>query len=230
MKLPAVIVNFKTYPTGSGEKALEMAKIHAKVAKETGVGIAIAVQAVDLRMIASEVDIPVLAQHFDFAEEGSYTGHITPYAVKASGAFGSLLNHSERRLSLDDIEESLDMARNLGLYTIVCADSAYTGNAVSKLDPDMVAVEPPELIGGDVSVCNAHPQLVRDSVEMIGKGKVLVGAGVKNKKDVQMAIHYGASGVLVASGITKSLDPEKALMDLVNGITDPYSGPVDAEC
>lgn len=230
MNLPAVIVNFKTYPTASGEKALELAKIHAKVAKEKNVSIAVAVQAVDLRMIINEVDIPVLAQHFDFAEQGSYTGHVTPYSLKAIGAYGSILNHSERRLSLDDIEESLDLARRLGLFTVVCADSAYTGSAVSKLDPNLVAVEPPELIGGDISVCTANPQLISDSVAMIGKDKVLVGAGVKTKEDVQMAIHHGASGVLLASGITKALDPEKVLAELVDGILEPYKGSVDTAC
>ncbi len=222
MNLPIVIVNFKTYPGAGGEGALVLAKMHAKVAREKGVSIAVAVQAVDLRMIASEVDIPVLAQHFDFADEGPFTGHITPHALKAAGAFGSLLNHSEKRLSLDDIEESLDLARSMGLFTVACADTAYTGGALAALNPDLVAVEPPELIGGDVSVCTANPQLISDAVNMIGKGRVLVGAGVKTKEDVQAALYYGASGVLVASGITRALDPEKALHDLVDGLKEPY--------
>ena len=220
MKLPVIIVNFKTYSGAVGPGALELAKIHAKVAREKGVSIAVAVQAVDLRMIASEVDIPVLAQHFDFAEEGPFTGHLTPYALKSAGAFGSLLNHSEKRLSLDDIEESVDLARRLGLFTIACADTPYTGSALAKLDPDLVAVEPPELIGGDVSVCSANPQLVKDAVKMIGEGKVLVGAGVKTGQDVRAALIAGAGGVLVASGITRSPDPEKALHDLVNGLKE----------
>lgn len=224
MQLPIIIVNFKTYAGAVGDGALNLAKIHAKVARETGAHIAVAVQAVDLRMIASEVDIPVFAQHFDFAEEGPFTGHVTPYALKASGAFGSLLNHSEKRLSLDDIEESVDLARRLGLFTVVCADTPYTGSALAKLDPDLVAVEPPELIGGDVSVCTANPQLVKDAVKMIGKGKLLVGAGVKTGQDVSAALKAGASGVLVASGITRSLDPEKALYDLVNGLKGYASG------
>ncbi len=222
MKLPVIIVNFKTYSGAVGQGAFELAKILAKVAREKDVSIAVAVQAVDLRMIASEVDIPVLAQHFDFAKEGPFTGHLTPYALKSAGAFGSLLNHSEKRLSLDDIEESLDLARSLGLFTVACADTAYTGSALVALNPDLVAVEPPELIGGDVSVCTVNPQLISDAVNMIGKGRVLVGAGVKTKYDVQTAIHYGASGVLVASGITRALDPEKALHDMVDGLKYPY--------
>jgi triosephosphate isomerase (TIM) len=218
MKTPLLVVNFKTYPSASGEKALEMAKIHAKVAREKGITIAIAVQAVDLKMIAGEVNIPVLAQHFDLSDEGPFTGHITPHSIKSTGAFGSLLNHSERRLSLDDIEESLDLARRLGLYTIACADSVYSGKAISALDPNMIAIEPPELIGGDVSVCTAQPQLIPDAVNMIGKNKVLVGAGIKTKEDVLHAMRGGAGGVLVSSGVVKSLDPEKVLNEMADGL------------
>lgn len=218
MKLPLILVNFKTYPAGLGIKALDLAKIHAKVAKETRVNLAVAVQTVDLRMVASEVDIPVFAQHFDLAEEGSFTGHTTPHGLKDAGAVGTLLNHAEKKLSLENLEKSIEMARNLGLYTVVCADTAYAGKAVSEFDPDLIAIEPPELIGGDISVTTANPQVIEDAVAMIGKNKVLVGAGVKTGQDVKMALKYGACGVLLASGITKSLDPEKILRDLVSGL------------
>lgn len=218
MRLPAIVVNFKTYPSASGKNALVLAKIHQKVAQKTGASIVIAVQAVDLRMIADEVDIPVLAQHFDLAEQGAFTGHITPHSLKACGAFGSLLNHAEKTLSLETLEKSINLARTLGFYTLVCADSAYAGKAISELDPDMIAIEPPELIGGDVSVCKAEPQVIIDSVQMIGAGKVLVGAGIKTGEDVRASLKYGASGVLLASGVAKALDPEKTLVDLVSGL------------
>ena len=221
MELPVLVVNFKTYPSASGQNALELARIHEKVAKDTGANIAIAVQATDLRMIADQVSIPVLGQHYDNAEEGAFTGHITPHSIKASGAYGSLLNHAERKMEIDDIQKAIDAGRSLGLFTLVCADTIYTGNAIAELNPDLVAVEPPDLIGGDVSVCEANPQIVYDAVEMIGKGKVLVGAGIKSRADVASAIKCGASGVLLASGITKALDPEKKLRELVDGLLNP---------
>jgi len=230
MEKPQLIVNFKTYPHASGDKALELARIHEKVAKDTGVRIAIAVQAVDLRHIVNEVSIPVFAQHFDKAEEGAFTGHVTPHSLKAMGAVGSLLNHSEKRISLDDIEESVDLARNLGLFTLVCADTPYTGKAVSELDPDMVAIEPPELIGGDISICTAAPQVVKDAVAMIDPGKVVVGAGVKTQQDVSVALKNGADAVLVASGVTKSIDPEKVLRELAQGVIEGQKGAVEENC
>lgn len=218
MKLPLILVNFKTYPTSSGKNALGLAKIHQKVANKTGVNIAVAVQAVDLRMIVNEVDIPVFAQHFDLSGQGAFTGHVTPLSLKEIGVFGTLLNHAEKKLSLEILEKSIEMARSLDLFTVVCADTVYAGKAISDFDPDLVAIEPPQLIGGDISVSSADPQLIVDAVSMIGKGKVLVGAGIKTGQDVKVALELGAGGVLVASGITKSFDPEKALSDLVAGI------------
>ena len=218
MKLPLIVVNFKTYPSALGIKALELAKIHAKVAKDTGANIAVAVQTVDLRMIATEVDIPVFSQHFELAEQGSFTGHVTPYSLVDAGAAGTLLNHAEKKLPLDVLQKSIEKAAALGLFTIVCADTAESGQKYAKFNPDLVAVEPPELIGGDISVTSANPQIVKDAVAMIGKNKVLVGAGVKTGEDVKMAIQYGASGVLLASGIIKSTDPERTLRDLVSGL------------
>jgi triosephosphate isomerase len=217
MNHPIIIVNFKAYPDAGHLKALELAKLHAKVAKKTGVTFAVAPQAVDLRMIASEVDIPVFAQHFDPVAGGAFTGHVTPHILKEIGVYGSLLNHAERPLQLDVIEKCVELAREIGFFTVVCANNVYMAKAVAELDPDLVAVEPPELIGGNVPV-TAEPQVITDAVTMIGKGKVLVGAGIKNGNDVKTAVSLGAAGVLLASGVVKSDDPEKTLFELAGGL------------
>lgn len=217
IRYPIIIVNFKAYAGAGHLKALELARLHAKVAKKTGVNFAVAPQAVDLKMILEEVDIPVFAQHFDAVEQGAFTGHITPHILKEAGVAGSLLNHAEKTLPLDIIEKSLEMARQTGLFTVVCANDVYMAKAVSELDPDLVAVEPPELIGGNVPV-TAEPQVIIDAVTMIGKNKVLVGAGIKTGEDVKTAVRLGAAGVLLASGVVKSDDPEKTLFDLAGGL------------
>ena len=48
--------------------------------------------------------------------------------------------------------------------------------------------------------------------------RILCGAGVKNGNDVAKAIELGASGVLLASGVTKSSNPSKSLHDLLSKI------------
>ncbi|MCC7197426.1 triose-phosphate isomerase [Candidatus Peregrinibacteria bacterium] len=217
MRLPVLVVNFKTYPSATGKNAVELAKIHQKMAEKTGISIALAVQAVDLRFVTENVDLPVFAQHFDVAEQGAFTGYVSPYSLKDAGAYGSLLNHAERKLPVDVLQSSIDLARSQGLFTIVCAESVFASKAVSELSPDLVAFEPPELIGGDVSVSNAQPQLIQDAVAMMGKGKVLVGAGIKTAEDVKLALKFGAAGVLVSSVVTRAHDPEKALEELLKG-------------
>ncbi len=224
MRKPIIIVNFKAYEKASGKHAVELAKIHEKVAEKTGVSFAIAVQPIDLRMVVAAVKIPVLAQHFDPIHYGAHTGHLSPHVLKDAGAVGSLLNHAEKKVSIEVIRASVQEAHEIGFMVVLCADTVQAGKDIAMFDPDFVAVEPPELIGGDVSVVDANPKIITDAVEMIGNGKVLVGAGIKTGRDVLMSLELGASGVLLASGVAKSSNPEEVLMDLAQGVLDFQAG------
>ncbi len=219
---PMVVVNFKTYESSTGQDALRLAMACDEVAKETDAEIIVCVQAADIFRIAQHVSIPVFAQHIDPIGPGSHTGMILPQSIKEAGATGTLLNHSENRLRIDVLEASIRAAKEAGLITIVCANDAIVGQAVYSMEPDLVAVEPPELIGGDVSVSKAKPEVIKNSVNRIcklgGYHKVLVGAGVKTGKDLQKSISLGARGVLLASGITNAKDPKKVLKDMVKGL------------
>jgi len=86
----------------------------------------------------------------------------------------------------------------------------------------MIAVEPPELIGGDISVTSADPTIVSNTVSLVNSVNpqvvTLCGAGVKNGQDVSTAIELGTSGVLLASGVTKAEDPLSVLRDLVSSL------------
>jgi triosephosphate isomerase len=218
MRLPAIIVNFKVYEQATGDMAVELAKLHEKVAKETGASIGIAVTAIDLQRVSEAVSIPVFAQHIDPVSYGSGTGQILPEQVKDVGAYGTLLNHAECQVGDIALKQSIEMARELDLFTVVCANTPEKGAEIMKFNPDLIAVEPPELIGGDVSVSKADPSIIEKAVSLIGKNRVLVGAGIKTGEDVRIALALGASGVLLASGVTKAADPYAVLMDLVSGL------------
>lgn len=218
MNLPTIIVNFKTYEAASGEKALELAKMHEEVAKKTGVQIAVCVQAVDLFRVASVVNIPVFAQHIDSGDYGANTGHIIAGAVKQAGASGTLLNHAEMQIPMEDVENSIKSAKNKGLISIVCANNTDAVKTIQTFKPDFIALEPPELIGGDVSVSKAQPEIIQKAVEVIGDGELLVGAGVKNGNDVKKALELGAKGVLLASGVVKAKNRMDVLYDLAKGL------------
>ncbi len=218
MKLPAIIVNFKIYPNAVGEGALGLARICEKVALELGVSIGVCVNALDLVAVAREVAIPVFAQHFDVVGFGSNTGFVNAEMLAAAEVYGSLLNHAERPLEDNAILQAIEAAKACGLFTIVCANDVVRGMAVLEMGADLVAVEPPELIGGDISISKAQAEVVADAVARIGGARLLVGAGVRDYDDVRLACEMGASGVLLASGVVKADDPEAALRELARGL------------
>ena len=222
LKTPVIVLNVKTYAEATGNSALDIAVAMDKIGKETGASMAIAVQAIDISRCVEKISIPVFAEHIDPIKPGSHTGWNLPEAVKAAGAIGTLINHSEHQLKLADIDVCITRAKELSLDHIVCSNNVSTSKAIASLSPNFVAVEPPELIGGDISVTTADPGIVSDSVESVkavDKGvKILCGAGVKNGKDVSKAIELGAEGVLLASGVVKAKDREGVLRDLASGI------------
>lgn len=217
---PIIAINFKTYIDATGERALKIAKAAEKVYKETGITIVVAPQLVDLYRIAQEVEIPVFAQHIDPIKPGSHTGHVLPEAVKEAGAVGTLLNHSENRMILADLEAAIRRAEEVGLMTMVCSNNPAVSAAVAALNPDYVAVEPPELIGTGIPVSKAKPEVITNTVELVRRVnpevKVLTGAGISTGEDVKKALELGTVGVLLASGVTKAKDPEKAIRDLAS--------------
>ena len=217
-KTPVLVINFKTYAQATGGRALELAKVAEKVAKELNVEIVVAVQPVDIRLIAENVEIPVYAQHVDPIKPGAHTGHILPEAVKEAGAKGTLLNHSEHRLRLDIINEAIQRAKEVGLETIVCADKPETSAAVAMLKPTAIAIEPPELIGTGISVSKAKPEVITNTVNIIRKIDenipILTGAGITFKDDVEKALDLGTQGILVASAIVKAKNWEEKIREL----------------
>jgi len=222
MRTPAIVLNFKAYQQVVGKKGIVLAKICESIAKENNVEVVVAPQMADLGVIAKSVNILVFSQHVDPVEPGSRTGHTTPESVKGAGGTGTLINHSEMRMRIADIDFAVEKCRQVGLETIVCTNNMNVSRACALVNPDFVAVEPPELIGGDVSVTTANPEIVRNTVNAIKNiapnVKVLCGAGVKNGKDVAKALELGAEGVLLASGVVKAKNPKEVLMDLVSGI------------
>lgn len=216
---PAIVVNFKAYGEVEKEGAMELARACESVSEETGIAISICPPTVDLSYIARTVSIPVLSQNVDPRAPGSATGWITPSMVKGCGAVGTLINHSEHKVAKNQIGECVELSKGVKLVTIVCADNVQAATQVAEFRPDFVAVEPPELIGGNISVTSANPRIIEETVDAVkgvnGSIAVLCGAGIKTGEDVLKAIELGTSGVLLASGVVKAKDPRAALMDLV---------------
>ena len=220
MAEPLIVVNFKTYATAMGIQAENLASMMASVTTSARmVGV---VSAFDLATInQSSPNLEIWSQHLDPVGMGSFTGWLQPDNAIERGAKGTIINHAEHKVSLSHVEELMKQLPE-GFHICACAADVEEAKALAALSPTFIAVEPPELIGGDISVTTADPDIIKstvDAVKSVNENiRVLCGAGVKNGSDVKMALSLGAEGVLLASGVTKAEDPFKILNDLVSKI------------
>lgn len=219
MTSPFILINFKSYREGTGNNGGQIGAAAELVMQESGVTIGIAPQFVDLHPFCKHYEVPVYAQHID-AVEGAFTGRVPAYSVRNAGCVGSLINHSERRLTLAEIEACVEAAKFNHLESVVCTNNVGVSLAAAALGPTYVAVEPPELIGSGISVAKADPDIIRNTVDAVHKinpdVKVLCGAGIQSGECVRTSIDLGADGVLLASSVVKAKDPEAVLRDLVS--------------
>ncbi|MCW4019309.1 MAG: triose-phosphate isomerase [Candidatus Bathyarchaeota archaeon] len=220
---PLIIVNFKTYLEATGQRAVELAKQAERASKETGVYIAVAPQFVDIKAVAEAVDIPVYAQHIDPIKPGSNTGHVLVDAVKQAGAVGTLINHSERQMTLANIDAVIQLAKEHDLVSCLCTNNPTTSASAAYLCPDIISIEPPELIGTGVAVSKAQPEAVNNTIKLVRKvnddAVILCGAGISHGEDVAVALKLGAHGVLVASGIVTAKNPYTVLREFADSAT-----------
>lgn len=221
MDRPMIVVNFKTYASASGESAGHLLQAMKAYANGPATMVA-AVSAFDLGALGSQGGaVEVWSQHLDPVGLGGFTGWLEPQTAQARGAKGTLINHAEHKVPLDHVAKLLEMLPD-GFNVCACAADVDEARALAALNPTFIAVEPPELIGGDISVTTADPSIVSDTVAAVKAVnphvRVLCGAGVKNGQDVAKALELGAEGVLLASGVTKAADVQAVLADLVSSL------------
>lgn len=221
---PLLIINYKTYKEGLGENDIEISKLCDEIARKSKFEIIIAVQVSDIYKISRQVSIKVLAQHIDSIEPGANTGYILAEDVKENGAYGTLLNHSERRLDFEVLKKTLERAKKVGLKTFVCVKNVKEGLRVARLKPYAIAYEDPKLISSGIPISRTKPRSVKGFVDEIRKRDkkiiLLCGAGISNSLDVASALGLGTNGVLLSSAVMKAKDKRKAIYNLshLNGI------------
>ncbi|MGA8275946.1 MAG: triose-phosphate isomerase [Thermoplasmata archaeon] len=218
---PLFILNLKVYPDCLGSPGERIARQVEELGRDAGVPVAIAPATPDLGRVSAAVGIPVLAQHVDLVDAGAHTGFVPPESIRAAGAGGSLVNHSEHPLSAALARATVARLAATGLVAVVCAPSVLTAQRLARAKPAYLAIEPPELIGGDRAVSTARPAVVSDTVEAVRSVapsvSVLCGAGVHDRRDVRRALELGALGVLVASAVTRARSPRDAIAELLAG-------------
>jgi triosephosphate isomerase len=209
-----IIINLKTYKESLGEGAATLAKKIERAAIKSNTKIILAVNPLDFDRVKKAVSLDIFMQHTDFETYGSHTGKIIASEIKKRGAKGTLLNHSEYQIPPSQIEKTIKECKKNNLEVVLCVNNTRKARQLSKLKPDFIAIEPPELIGGKISVSTAKPQVITNTIKASNKVSVLCGAGVHTKEDVEIALKLGAKGILIASGVVLNSNPGKEVYEL----------------
>jgi triosephosphate isomerase len=230
LRAPVFEVGLKGYVYGA--EAVRLAEAADRLSQELDVSIIFDPQAVDIPAVVRATGrLLVFAQHMDPVAVGRGVGAVLPEALREAGAVGTLLNHSERRMTLGDIDRAIRRADEVGLATLVCADSPEEAAAVAQLGPDIVLAEPPELIATSRSAATEMRGFVERSVEMVRRVDpgiiVMCGAGVQTPDDVAKMIELGVGGTGSSSGVLKAADPValmRAMLTAMNRAWDDRHG------
>lgn len=200
-----------------GEAMLKLAKVIDKTAMKYDVDIIVTPQYTDISLLANNTErIFVFAQHMDPLYPGRGLGSVLPEAVKAAGAVGVMLNHAEKPISLDVLAETIKRADEVGLGTIVCADTVEDVKNIAKMAPNIIVAEPTDLIGtGKTSDSNYVTETIKTVEEINPDIMVLQGAGISNGADVYNTIKLGAQATGTTSGIMKSDHPYDMVEEMI---------------
>ena len=221
---PLVLINFKIYPEAIGVNGVKLANAISLAAKriKNEYDLAIAPSFLDLNEVIKKLkkdNLKVFAQHSDSVSLGAHTGSISVEQLKLIGVEGIILNHSEMKVSIDELEKTIAICRKFNLYVLVCASSIEEAKKILQFKPDYLAYEPKELIGGNISITDSNPELIVRAVNLVQKispkTRLLCGAGVHNKEDIKHALFLGAKGVLIAHAVCRAKNPRKFLVEML---------------
>ena len=225
IKAPFFEIGPKSYLFG--DDILALAKAADEASKKYDVDIIFTCPLVELRRVAENTErIHVFAPHMDSLTPGRGLADILPESLVAAGAEGVMLNHCEKPLSVADLKAAIKRADEVGLATIVCADSIAEASAIAHLTPNIIVAEPTELIGtgkaSDADYVEASTRCVKDVNPDI---MVLQGAGIKCYDDVYRNIFAGADATGSSSGIVGLPTHEaRAQMvdDMIRAVREAY--------
>jgi triosephosphate isomerase (TIM) len=220
--LRTLIVNFKNYPEVMGKGSLDLARAVESVAKSVHIETIVSPPLPMLSLVASEVGVRVFSQTVGSRTGDKTTGDALPEAVRAAGASGTLLNHSESRRTPVELRKLVPRVQGLGLDVCLCSQTPGEAVKLAALSPAYIAIEPPELIGSGIAVSRAKPELVSRTVSALRKagyqGAILCGAGIVSGEDVAKAVELGVDGVLVASSVVKAPDWGQKVRELAGSL------------
>ena len=222
VKLPFFEIGPKSYLVG--DEVLELALAADKAAEKYGVDIIFTTPVVDIRRVKEATkNIHVFAPHMDPIYPGRGVADILPESLVAAGADGVMLNHCEKPLDFETLEKTIRRADEVGLTTIVCADSMKDASRIAGLNPDIIVAEPSELIGTGVSVGKEYVEAATRAVKDVNPDiLVLTAAGISGGNDVYNTIISGADATGSSSGVAKAADRAAMVDEMICAVRRAY--------
>lgn len=207
-----------------GDQILDLARIADEAAAKYDVRVIYTTPYADIRRVAENVkNLKVFAPHMDDIPIGRGLACVLGESLKAAGAVGVMLNHAERPLPSSTLVRTLNRARELGLMSIVCADSMDETRAVAQMHPDLMITEPTELIGTGQAADLSYVKTSVDAITAIDPNiGILVGGGISNGNDVYNTIMAGADATGSSSGIVKAADPGAMVHEMLQALRQAW--------
>ena len=192
-----------------GDVLLNIAKGLDELAEKYDVDVILDVPDTEIYNIAHNTKrIHVYSQHMDSLAVGKGMGRTLPEALKAAGAVGVMLNHAEHKLTMDEIKAAIARADEVGLATMVCADSVDEVREIAALGPNILVAEPTELIGtGKPADKEYVDEVIRVIREVNPDIKPFPSAGISKGEDCYNIIKAGSSASGCSSAIAKAENP-----------------------
>ena len=208
-----------------GDALLELALEIDRVAIEFDVDVLLTPQPMDIPLLAEKLQrVRVYAQHMDPLPVGRGLGAILPEAVKAAGAEGVMLNHAEKPLSMPDIEKTIRRADEVGLATIVCADTVEDVARIAAMGPNIIVAEPTALIGSGQTSDQNYVRQTIETVQSVNPDiMVLQGAGISCGQDVYEVMAQGAQATGCTSGIILAPDPAAMAREMLSALRTAWA-------
>ncbi len=203
-----------------GERMLRLARVADEASAKYDVRIILTPQPTDIYPLARETShVLIFAQHMDPIPIGRGNGSILPEALKAAGAVGVILNHAEKPMTLADLARAIKRADEVGLLSMVCADSIREAEAIAHLAPNIIVAEPTELIGTGQTSDEEYVIATTSAIKRVNPEiQVLQAAGIKDGRDVYRTIRAGADATGTTSGVMKAEDPEAMLYEMIAAV------------
>ena len=218
IKAPFFEIGPKSYLYG--QDVIDLAKAADDASEKYGVDIIFTTPVVEIaRVKAATRRIHVFAPHMDPLRPGRGLADTLPESLVAAGAEGVMLNHCEKPLSLSVLKATIERAKEVGLTTIVCADSCTEASMIARLKPDIIVAEPTELVGTGVSCGPDYVQAAMRAVKDVDPEiLVLTAAGIANGQDVYDIIAAGADATGSSSGVAKAADRAAMVDEMIGAV------------